>query len=83
VNYEIEKAWNAGKAVVGIYIHNLRCPRTGLGVRGKNPFDGFTLNNGKRMSSVVTCFDPSPHNAYNDVASNIANLVHSAIQQRS
>ncbi len=36
VSCEIEKAWNDGKAVVGIYIHNFRCPRTGLGVRGKN-----------------------------------------------
>jgi len=83
VRYEIEKAWNDGKAVVGIYIHNLRCPRTGLGIRGKNPFDRLTLKNGQRLSSVVPCFDPSPHNAYNEIASNIASLVHSANQQRA
>lgn len=83
VKYEIEKAWSDGKAIVGIYIHKLRCPRSGLGVRGKNPFDGFTLNNGQRLSSVVKCFDPSPHNTYKDIANNIASLVHFAIQQRS
>jgi len=83
VKYEIEKAWTDRKAIGGIFIHNLRCPRTGLGVKGKNPFDAFTLDNGRRLSSVVTCFDPSPYNAYNDIANNITSLVHSAIQQRS
>jgi hypothetical protein len=83
VKYEIEKAWNDGKAIVGIYIHNLRCPRFGLGVRGKNPFDSFTLDNGQILSSVVTCFDPSPHNTYNDIANNITSLVNFAIQQRA
>jgi hypothetical protein len=83
VKYEIEKAWSDGKAIVGIYIHNLRCPRTGLGVKGKNPFDNFTLDNGLRLSSVVTCFDPSPYKTYNDIASNMTNLVRSAIQKRS
>jgi len=29
VKYEIEKAWNDGKPVVGIYIHNLNCPKNG------------------------------------------------------
>ncbi len=27
IKYEIEKAWNDGKALLGIYIHNLKCPR--------------------------------------------------------
>lgn len=31
VKYEIEKAWNDGKGVLGIYIHNLKDPKTGLG----------------------------------------------------
>jgi hypothetical protein len=83
VQYEIEKAWTGGKGIVGIYIHNLRCPRTGLGVKGKNPFDVFTLTNGQKLSSVVTCFNPSPYNAYTDIAANMTRLVNVAIQQRS
>src|SRR5579871_2927947 len=30
VKYEIEKAWNSGKPILGIYIHNLKCPNTGI-----------------------------------------------------
>lgn len=29
VRYEIEKAWELGKGLVGVYIHNLKDPRTG------------------------------------------------------
>lgn len=83
VRYEIEKAWTDRKAIIGIYIHNIRCPRNGLGVKGKNPFDSFTLDNGQRLSSIVTCFDPSPYNAYNDISRNMPRLVHAAIQQRT
>ena len=83
VRYEIEKAWTDRKAIIGIYIHNIRCPRNGLGVKGKNPFDSFTLDIDQRLSSIVTCFDPSPYNAYNDIARNMPRLVHAAIQQRT
>jgi hypothetical protein len=83
VQYEIVKAWNDGKGVVGVYIHNLRCPRTGFGVKGRNPFDRLTFKDGRRMSSVVTCYDPSPYDAYNDIANNMTRLVNLAIQQRA
>lgn len=29
VQYEIRKAWENGKGLLGIYIHNLKCPRNG------------------------------------------------------
>src|SRR4051812_25026814 len=29
VRYEIKKAWQEKRGLLGIYIHNLRCPRTG------------------------------------------------------
>ncbi len=82
VKYEIEKAWNNGKGLVGIYIHNLKCPRNGKSVKGANPFDQFNFNDGRKLSSVVKCHDPSSYDAYNDIKNNIETWVEQAIQQR-
>lgn len=82
VKYEIEKAWNDGKALLGIHIHNLRCPRSGVARKGKNPFDEFQFNNGSRLSSVIPCHDPNPANAYLDIANNISAWITSAITNK-
>jgi hypothetical protein len=82
VQYEIEKAWNDGKAMFGIYIHNLRCPRNGISTKGMNPFDRFTLQDGRKLSSIVRCYDPSAYDTYNEIARNMATWVDSAITQR-
>ena len=44
VQYEIKKAWVDGKGLLGIYIHNIRDPRTGICRKGANPFAQFELN---------------------------------------
>lgn len=60
VNYEIETAWNRGMGVVGIYIHNLKCPVNGYGYKGKNPFEDFKLDDSKDwLSDYVKCYNPS------------------------
>lgn len=82
VKYEIEKAWNDGKGLVGIYIHNLKCPRNGKSVKGTNPFDQFNFNDGRKLSSVIKCHDLSSYDAYNDIKNNIETWVEQAIQQR-
>lgn len=82
VEYEIIKAWNDGKALLGIYIHNLRCPRTGTSRRGRNPFDDFTLDDGTRLSSVVSCYDPAAKNAYRDISQNIATWITLAVANK-
>ena len=82
VRYEIERAWNQGKALLGIHIHNIRCPRNGTCQKGKNPFDEFTFNDGSKLSSVVPCYDPNPSQAYRDVANNIATWINSAITNK-
>ncbi|WP_064663547.1 TIR domain-containing protein [Pseudoalteromonas sp. MQS005] len=82
VEYEIKKAWADGKALLGIYIHNLRCPRTGTSRKGANPFDNFTFNDGSRLSSVIPCYDPSPITAYADIAANISGWINSAIANK-
>jgi len=82
VRYEIEKAWNDGKALLGIYIHNLKCPRGGISRKGNNPFDEFQFNDGRRLSSVVPCYDPNPMDAYQDIASNIYKWISLAIANK-
>ena len=83
VKYEIEKAWNDGKAVLGIYIHNLKCPRNGVCGQGANPFDSFTLNNnGKLLSSMVKCYNPKSYDTYNDIKNNLENWIEEAIANR-
>ncbi|RBW63621.1 molecular chaperone Tir [Vibrionales bacterium C3R12] len=82
VKYEIEKAWNSGKPIFGIYIHNLRCPRTGTSRKGRNPFEDFSLTDGRKLSSLVNCYDPSAFNAYNEIARNMEGWVATAIAQR-
>ena len=79
VRYEIKRAYDSGKGLFGIYIHNLNCPRTGRCGQGPNPFDGFTINNGQqRLSSLIPCLDPG-YDAYAGISSNLSNWVSSAI----
>lgn len=82
VKYEIEKAWNDGKAILGIHIHNLKCPRSGTCPQGENPFDQFTFQNGSKLSSIVQCYNPKSWDAYNDIASNIDSWIQAAITAR-
>lgn len=82
VRYEIKKAWNDGRGLVGIHIHNIKCPRNGIGTPGKNPFDQFTVS-GKPLSSIVICFNPSSYDAYGDIKNNLERLVEEAISIRN
>jgi hypothetical protein len=82
VRYEIEKAWNDGKGVVGIYIHNLKCPNNGYGTKGQNPFERFDFGDHK-FSDIVKCYNPSSYNAYNDIKNNIEKWIEEAIRIRS
>ena len=79
VKYEICKAWNDNRGLFGIYIHNLKDPRTGVCQKGPNPFDSIQLNNGQRLSSYIKCYDPISWDAYNDIARNIEQWVEDAI----
>ena len=82
VNYEIEKAWNSGKALLGIHIHNLSCPRNGKCRKGKNPFTEFSLNDGTKLSTLVPCYDPNPASTYQEIATNISSWINNAIKNK-
>lgn len=82
VKYEIKKAWSDGKGVLGIYIHNIKCPRNGKTTKGKNPFEQFSFEDGSSLSSVVKCHNPSSTDAYNDIKNNIEDWIEEAISAR-
>lgn len=82
VNREIEKAWEKGKGLMGVYIHNIKCPRNGTCAQGVNPFDRFRVD-GKRLSDVVKCYNPSASDAYNDIARSIEAWIEAAIKTRN
>ena len=81
VKYEIKKAWNDGKGLLGIYIHNIKCPRTGTCSPGRNPFDQFNIE-GTSMSKIVKCYNPNSSDAYNSIAANIEDWIEEAIKIR-
>lgn len=81
VKYEIIKAWNDGKGLLGIYIHNIKCPRKGTCKQGANPFDQVTFDGGKKLSTVVRCHNPSAYDAYSDIARNIENWIETAAKR--
>lgn len=81
VKYEIEHAWNTGKALMGIYIYNIRDPRTGTCSRGKNPFENFSVGE-TSLAELVPCYDPSPMDAYNDIRDNMEMWIEEAINNK-
>lgn len=89
VMHEIIKAWNDGKGLMGIYIHNLKDPRYssmppyyGKCNQGLNPFDQITFDSGKKLSSIVNCYNPSSSDTYKDIADNIESWIEDAIRIR-
>lgn len=60
VEYEISKAWDSGKGVVGVYIHKLRDKDGYSSYQGSNPFTNISLNNGSKLdnyaSAIKSCW---------------------------
>ena len=81
VEYEIKKAWEDGKGLLGIHVHNLKCPNNGSCSKGKNPFDAFTFKD-KGLFVKPAVYDPKSSDAYNDISTNLESWIESAIAQR-
>lgn len=81
VNYEIKKAWDDGKGLVGIYIHNLKDPRYGISSQGINPFEKIGLQNGRKLSEYVPIYNPD-FDAYNWIAKYIDQIVEKGIESK-
>jgi hypothetical protein len=88
VQYEIEKAWNDNKGVVGIYIHGLKNSAQEQDTKGPNPFSKVSVKiNGvsTSLSGIVTAYDP-PYslstNVFDDIKTKIEGLIDDAIALR-
>lgn len=84
VRYEIQHAWDNGKGVVGVNIHNLVDLNGYTSSRGPNPFDRFTIN-GVDMSSIVKRKNPAGDTSkavYNRIVEMLPAWVEEAIEIR-
>jgi hypothetical protein len=82
VQYEIKQAWKKGMPILGVYIHNLKCPRGKTSRKGKNPFELFSLNDGRKISELIDCYEPTSYSAYRDIAANLEQWVNQAVLRR-
>ena len=84
IKYEIKKAWDDKKGVLGVYIHNLKNNDGEQSDKGKNPFEDLTVS-GKKLSTILKTYDP-PYkrstNVYDYIKSNIADWDEDAITIR-
>lgn len=87
IKYEIEKSWNDGKGLLGIYIHNLKDKDGNQSPKGRNPFDDFTMKrDNNKLSSIVKAYDPPYYDSkgvYDFIKNNIVNWVEEAIKIRN
>lgn len=87
INHEIIKSWDDGMGVVGIRIHGLKNTDGYIANMGKNPFDYIGYGNtGKKLSSIVKCYNPAGSNSkerYAWIAKHLENAVSKAIKIRN
>ena len=84
IRYEIEKAWNDGKGLLGIYIHNLEDVNGNQSRKGADPFYSLYPSGG-RLSNIVKSYDPpykQSTNVYAHIQDNIADWIEEAIEIR-
>lgn len=87
INHEIVESWDKGMGVVGIHIHGLKNMNGNIARKGKNPFDYIKHgNSGKKLSSIVKCYNPQGTNSkdcYAWIAEHLENAVEEAIKIRN
>lgn len=87
ITYEINKAWNDGKGVLGIYVHNLKDTAGEQSKKGANPLDYVTFKStGAKLSTVAKTYDPpytTSTNVYNYIKENLSAWIEEAIKIRN
>lgn len=83
INYEIKKAYELKKGIVGIYIHKLKDKTGNQDSEGNNPFHNIYIGEkNERLSKYVTCFKSSYQSSlavYSDIENHIEKLIEDAI----
>lgn len=85
INYEIKKAWELGKGVMGIYVHRLKDHGQNQSIQGTNPFDAYHIGS-TSMSSIVRAYNPSfsdSKQVYSHIKENLATWIEEAITNRA
>ena len=85
IDYETKAAWNSGKGVMGIHVHNLKDSDGKQTSQGSNPFSGFNVS-GTSLSSIVKTYTPpyaDSKQVYGYIKDNLANWIEEAIQIRA
>ncbi len=86
INHEIVKSWDDGMGVVGIHIYGLENAGQQVSAKGRNPFDVIGYGNtGKKLSSIVKCYNPAGRNSkerYAWIKQHLSNAVEEAISIR-
>lgn len=84
IKYEIKKAWNDKKGLLGIYIHNLKDSSGEQSTKGNNPFEAYNVD-GTCMSKIIKAYNPpfaTSTNVYNHIKDNLADWIEEAIEIR-
>jgi len=85
VLYEIEKAYELNKGIVGIFVHKIT-DRIGYQTgKGKNPFDLVFAHNGKKLSDYVICYNSprlSSQTVCDDIADHMNDLIGNALKNK-
>lgn len=84
VKYEIKKAWQDGRGVLGVYIHGLKDAGGTQATKGSNPFSQFTVG-GEAMTKYAIAHD-TPYTSstyvYNHIKENLETWIEEAIDLR-
>lgn len=81
IRYEIEKAWNDGKGLLGVYIHHLEDSDGEQATKGKNPFADFTMKRDNvKLSSIVKVYDP-PYTTSTNVYAHIKKYLEQWVEE--
>lgn len=85
VQYEIRKAWNESRPLVGISIHGLADGNGNTDPQGANPFSQVTLSNGWTLANYVPLYTPvgwGSQAVHADISMNLKTWVASAYARR-
>lgn len=72
VRHEIKRSYELGKGILGIYIHNVKDPKLGTDIKGKNPLDFWSITrNGSKVSfsSLYKTYDWVNDDGYTNLSS--------------
>jgi len=86
VKYEIKKAYELNKGILGIYVHGLKDSEGNQTNKGSNPFYCIYTDEGERLSKYITCYDApykSSQKVYEDIKEHIADLIEKAISNKA